>query len=227
MQLDEALTYKVEGALSYINRKYDENGKTASRLLAFQLQKTPSNRIFPKIRHPETKLVETNPKKIADAFVKFYEQLYKGQEYESKKDKINEFLRPLKMTKMSKDEATKLVEPITEEEIKETIAKLKNNKSLGAYGFSGEYYKVFINELTPILYKVYNYTLKSGKPPKSWSEAIITVIQKERKDPLQCTSYRPISLLCVDYKILTSILATRIQKNIKKLIRRNIKEPQS
>ena len=125
----------------------------------------------------------------------------------------------LKMTKMTQDEATKLVEPITEKEIKETIAKLKNNKSPGVDGFSGEYYKIFMSELTPILCKVYNYILKSGTPPKSWSEAIITVIQKEGKDPLQCTSYRPISLLCVDYKILTSILATRIQKNIKKLIK--------
>lgn len=88
------------------------------------------------------------------------------------------------MTKMSKDEATKLVEPITEKVIKETIAKLKNNKSPGADKFSEEYHKAFMNELTPILCKVYNYILKSGKPPKSWSEAIITVIQKEGKDPL-------------------------------------------
>lgn len=69
-------------------------------------------------------------------------------------------------------------------------------------------------------YSVYNYALNSGDIPKSWSEAIITVLHKEGKDPINCTSYRPISLLCVDYKILTSILATRIQNYIKKLVER-------
>ncbi len=86
-------------------------------------------------------------------------------------------------------------------------------------GFSGEYYKVFVNDLSPILCKVYNYALQSGDPPKSWSEAIISVLHKEGKDPMQCNRYRPISLLCVDYKILTSILAKRIQKCIKKVIK--------
>lgn len=123
------------------------------------------------------------------------------------------------MTKLSNVEATKLVEPITEAEIRETITKLKNNKSPGMDGFSGEYYTIFVNQLAPILCKVYNYTLNSGDPPKSWSEAIIAVQQKEGKDPIQCSSYRPISLLCVDYKILTLILATRIQNYTKKLIK--------
>lgn len=61
-----------------------------------------------------------------------------------------------------------------------------------------------------------NYVLKSEDPPKSWSEAIVTVLHKEGKDPLQCASYRPISLLCADYNILTSIMAARIQTDVKK-----------
>lgn len=86
-------------------------------------------------------------------------------------------------------------------------------------GFSGEYYKVFLNELIPILIKVDNYTLTEMNPPGSWSEAVISVIPKENKDPTSCTSYRPINLLCVDMKILTSIMAERIQRCIKNLIK--------
>lgn len=126
------------------------------------------------------------------------------------------FFKTLRLDKLTPDEASVLVEP--EKEVRETIAKLKNNKSPGVDGFAGEYYKVFVTDLTPVLCKLYNYVLNSGNPLESWSEAIITVLYKDEKDPLQCSSYRPISLLCVDYKILTSILATRIQKYIKKLI---------
>lgn len=64
-----------------------------------------------------------------------------SQVQESKKDKNDESLKPLKMNNMSNDEAIKLVEPIREDKIKETIAKLKNNKSPGTDGFAGEFYK--------------------------------------------------------------------------------------
>lgn len=78
-------------------------------------------------------------------------------------------------------------------------------------GLPGEYYKMFEKEFAPLLEKVYNYALSEGDPPQPWSEAIISVIHKDGKDPTLCTSYRPISLLCVDLKILTAIISNRIQ----------------
>ncbi|KAF7655957.1 hypothetical protein LDENG_00047860, partial [Lucifuga dentata] len=93
-----------------------------------------------------------------------------------------EFLGPLNLTRLSNDEAIELARPIKETEIKETILKLKNNKTPGIDGFPGEYYKTFVNELTPVLCKTYNYALEKVDPPKSWSEAIISVIRKEGKN---------------------------------------------
>ena len=42
------------------------------------------------------------------------------------------------------EEADSMTRPITEEEIKENILRLKNNKSPGVNGFPGEYYKTLI-----------------------------------------------------------------------------------
>lgn len=75
-----------------------------------------------------------------------------------------------------------------------------------------------MEELTPILTRVFNHVLSNRNLPVSWSEAIISVIHKEGKDPTLCESYRPISLLNNDLKLLTSILAKRVQKVIAKLI---------
>lgn len=165
-KLDEILTHKAEGALRYIKRNYYEMGNKASRLLAFQLRKDQASRIVPKIRHPVTKQIETQPKAIADIFAEYYQQLYKCQDQELKKEKILTFLKPLNLTKLSSEKANRLTDPITEDEIKETIIKLKNNKSPGVDGFSAEYYKVFVNDLTPILCKVYNYALKITRSTK-------------------------------------------------------------
>ena len=76
-----------------------------------------------------------------------------------------------------------------------------------------------MNESRPIIRRVYNYALTEGDPPGSWSEAVLSVIHKENKDPTQWMSYRPMSLLCVYLKILTWIIAKRIQKHINKLVK--------
>ena len=75
-----------------------------------------------------------------------------------------------------------------------------------------------MEELVPKLCQVFNYALQENDPLKSWSEAVITVIHKEGKDPLDCGAYRPISLLGNDVKIISAILANRMQKYLGKLI---------
>lgn len=49
------------------------------------------------------------------------------------------FFKTLRLDKLTPNEASVLVEPITEKEVRETIAKLKNNKSPGVDAFAGEY----------------------------------------------------------------------------------------
>lgn len=69
----------------------------------------------------------------------------------TKKKKIDSFLQSINVTRLTSDEAVMITCPIKDEEIKETILKLKNNKSPGIDRFPGEYYKTYINELVPIL----------------------------------------------------------------------------
>lgn len=122
-KLDEILTYKAEGALRFIDRKYYESGNKASRLLSFQLQKAQASRAVPKIKQLHSNDVETSPKAVVNTFARYYEQLYKGRHQESKEEKIHDFFKNLKLDKLTADEASALVEPIRELEVKETITK--------------------------------------------------------------------------------------------------------
>ena len=70
-----------------------------------------------------------------------------------------------------------------------------------------------------ILPKLFQKIVEEEKLTSSFYEAIITPMPKSDKDTTQKReSYRPISLMNIDPKILNKILVHRIQRHNKKII---------
>ncbi len=57
-----------------------------------------------------------------------------------------------------------------------------------------------------------------GFLPPTLSDASISLLLKKDKDPTSCDSYRPISLLNVDFKILAKVLCSRLERVLPSLI---------
>ena len=70
----------------------------------------------------------------------------------------------------------------------------------------------------PILLKLCQKIAEETTLPNSFYEAIITPIPKSDKNNNKKENYSPIPLINIDAKILNTILANRIQQDIKKLI---------
>ena len=66
----------------------------------------------------------------------------------------------------------------------------------------------------PMLLKLFPKNAEEGTLPNSFYEGTITLIPKPKKD-------KPITLMNTNAKILSKLLANRIQQHIKKLIHHN------
>ena len=158
-----------------------------------------------------------NNRQINDRFKRFYGELYSS---ESDMDKLKEghFLKNLMIPQLSDHQAKSLEAPISLLEIDTAISSLKSGKTPGADGFPAEFFKAVKSKINKLLLKVFNKSTEDSKLPDSMYLAYITLILKKNKDPEQCSSYRPISLLGVDMNILSKVLAYRLERIMTQIV---------
>ena len=65
--------------------------------------------------------------------------------------------------KLKEEEAESLNRPVTADEIKAVIKKLPTHKSPGPEDFTGEFYKAFKEELTPILHRLFQKKIQKDR----------------------------------------------------------------
>ncbi|KAM7291466.1 hypothetical protein ISCGN_028039 [Ixodes scapularis] len=110
--------------------------------------------------------------------------------------------------------------PIREAEVQHAIKHLSRNKAPGPDGIGSEFYKIFSDALCPILARVFNDIRRRRLLPPTMRQSFTVLIPKNsKKGPIsEVGDFRPISLLCSDYKILAKILARRLDTGLKSII---------
>ena len=103
----------------------------------------------------------------------------------------------------------------TPAEIKNAIEELKNKKSPGEDGITGEIYKRVYQLFPSFTYTIYSVCLQAGCFPKRWKKAKIIPVVKPGKGKVQDASkYRLISLINVGGKGLEKLLINRIMHHL-------------
>lgn len=95
---------------------------------------------------------------------------------------------------------------------------MPNNKAPGPDGFPAEFYKNFWSILAPLFIRMITESKHNSRLPATSNTASVSLLLKHNKDPTLPSSYRPISLINVDTKIMAKALAIRLEKVIPSII---------
>ena len=140
----------------------------------------------------------------------FYQNLYKSPSISDKA--ADHFLQNL--PHISAENNKQLMKPISTKELSDLILSLPNNKTPGPDGLTYEFYKSFIQSISPIMVEHFNKILETAEIPISWKESYLILIPKKSSEKHLIQNWQPIALTNTDYKIFTKILANRLNKGI-------------
>ena len=108
---------------------------------------------------------------------------------------------------------------VTECEVRDALRQVGLNKSPGLDGLPYEVYLKMSHIFVPILTDMFNHWFAQGAIPGSVTKGMITLLKKGGRHVLEgLDDYRPITLLNTELKILTRVLANRLQLVISDLI---------
>ena len=81
-------------------------------------------------------------------------------------EEMDKLLEKFNFPKLNQKEIENLTRPITSTKIETVIKNLPTNNSPGGASFTGEFYQKFREELTPIIFKLFQKVAGESKNPK-------------------------------------------------------------
>ena len=163
--------------------------------------------------HTESGNVITEQNKILKEQRNFYKELY------SKDERVNFTLQPIQdEVLLNEEQITQLAAPITLPELHTALLGMKDGKCPGLDGLPKEFYACFFDKLGPLLHDLYVSCFHLGELNPSARRGLISLIPKKGKNMKILKSWRPLTLLELDFKILSKTLAERMKRVLPSLI---------
>ena len=154
------------------------------------------------IVHDEDGRTIENPSEKAEALKKFYELKFSTGEI------VNPFENEI---------SSELLEPITTNEIKRAINKLNNGKAVGPDNIPAELIKSNKDLVSPIIADIFNSSFARNKEININSGNLV-LLQKPGKVIGPISNLRPITLLSVFRKVLSTVVLFRIRSKIEQYL---------
>jgi len=208
--LDEKLDMlrKVEADKLLFRSKltYLQNGEKCSKHFLNTLKRKEKRILIPSVRIND-KIVKGS--ELGPEIKNYYESLYSKNS-----DVLNgDFKCDIDANfKLSDQQSSRLDEPITLNELFETLRSCKDS-SPGLDAIPYSLYKAFWRVLGPPMLRSWEHSIATGKLSPDQRHSVITLLQKPGKPIGSIDNLRPINLSNCDIKLITKTLTKRVVQN--------------
>ncbi len=213
MELQRIDDIKIQGMIIRSKVQWHEEGERSTKYFLGLEKNRSVKKHARKLKLVDGKVI-TDPVEILNAQVRFYTNLFSSKRCESMSD-YDEFFEDIEV--LSEHDKNSCEGRINLQECERALNLFKKGKSPGNDGITSEFYQFFWPEVGEMIVQSLNEAYDKDELSTSQRQAIITLIDKG-KDRMFLENWRPISLLNVDYKIASKVLALRLHDKIPKLV---------
>ena len=210
-ELEEIRRPKIDGLLVRSRTVWQEEGERPSKLFLSLERSHCARKNVTYIEHNGQKI--SNRNEIIKLFTKHLQE-----RYSSTQSCELEALENVELRTLSQEDFDMLEKPVTLDEMLAALKNMKGGKAPGSDGFSVEFFKFFWGDLKFFQLRSLNYCINHSKLSEQMKTGIITLIPKSSTRKHSLNGWRAISLLNVNFKICSTIIARRMQQVIPSLV---------
>lgn len=211
--LKDLVERRAQGALVRSRFRNATEMDAPSRYFFSLEQKNGQKRLIQALRSESGSLL-TETSDIRKQATTFYSDLFKSA-FTEQPMLSDTFLNGL--PKLRKKSAELLDKPLALEELQAAVGGMQNGRTPGIDGLPVEFYKVFWTVIGQDLLDMLNASISEGKLPLSCRRAVLTLVPK-KGDLTDIKQWRPLSLLCIDCRIFSKVLANRLRRVMEEVI---------
>ena len=155
----------------------------------------------------------SKPEEMKETARMFYERLWRKRKVSNRQ--LTNLLKGVSR-KLSEEQKESCEGEITIEELRETKKSMAKGKTGGVDGIPAEFWLMF--DMDEWLVKVFNETIRRKRMSDTMRIAVVKLISKKGSKK-KMSNYRPISLLCTDYKLMANIVTARMKPVLNSMIK--------
>uniref|UniRef100_A0A3B3DKH2 Reverse transcriptase domain-containing protein n=1 Tax=Oryzias melastigma TaxID=30732 RepID=A0A3B3DKH2_ORYME len=214
-ELSHMLKQRAEGALVR-SRYQDIKDMDAPTAFFFGLEKTKKQSgTMTCLTLPDGRLT-SDPEEMRQTALDYYSELF-TVDY-CCPDTAAELLKNL--PRLSAAERVTIDSTVLLEEFTEALRGMASGRAPGLDGLTVEFYKHFWDILGADLHQMALSCFSLGKLPTSCRRAVLSLLPK-KGDLSLLKNWRPLALLCTDYKLISKVLANRLKGCLDSIIHRD------
>ena len=188
-------------------------GKVIENILENKIHFDGINYVIEKQENNE-EIIITEPIEVKKATAKFYNNLFtKTQEAQPTPLVIQEMEPKIEI---NEDWYNGIMDEITDDDIKNALKTMGNNKAAGPSQTTKEHYEFASNKIIKAIRIVLNHIMKGNPVPENINSSRIILLAKKPDVHGNLDNTRPITLLEIERKILTTIITKRLTERIDK-----------